>query len=93
MAVRPLIIPANDAIMGKRLNDNRVNNTQKYTWLFNIRFTSDTCIYNFFTLINDIIPENPAQIEPIFSLNALKPQAFRASENTFKLGTEFEYCP
>ena len=48
MAVRPLIIPANDAIMGKRLNDNRVNNTQKYTWLFNIRFTSDTCIYNFF---------------------------------------------
>ena len=93
MAVRPLIIPANDAIMGKRLNDNRVNNTQKYTWLFNVRFTSDTFAYNFFTLINDIIPEISAQIEFIFSLNTLKTQAFRASENTFKLGTEFEYCP
>ena len=91
MAVRPLMIPANDAIMGKRLNDNRVNNTQKYTWLFNIRFTSDTFVYNFFTLINDIIPENSAQIEPIFSLNTLKTQAFRASENTFKLETGFEY--
>ena len=65
------MIPANEAIMGKRLNDNRVNNTQKYTWLFNVRFTSDTFAYNFFTLINDIIPENPAQIEPIFSLNTL----------------------
>ena len=91
MAVRPLIIPANDAIMGKRLNDNRVNNTQKYTWLFNLRFTSDTGIYNFFTLINDIIPEISAQIESIFSLNALKSRAFRASENTFKLETGFVY--
>ena len=56
-------MPAKEAIMGKRLNDNRVNNTQKYTWLFKRRFTADTFIYIFFTLINDIIHENTAQIE------------------------------
>ena len=89
MAVRPLIIPAKEAIMGKRLNDNKVNNTQKYTWLFNVRFTSDTFVYIFFTLINDIIPETHHNSNPFFGFIALKTMAFRAYENTSKLETKF----